>query len=122
MEKLDEQEYRAWFVKKMRGDLVADQATFAQIVGVTPATVSRWENARALPRLSHWEYLHDLDEILQQSPDPGRLIEILKIGAAICSDSSPLELLVAGRLEIELYHHLSDLNLGPPHKVFGYVL
>lgn len=108
---MDEKQYRASFVRELRHQLEADQGIFARIVGVSPAAVSRWENARALPSNTHWEYLHELDEELQCSSDPRRLIAMLKMAAMLCPQYSPLELLVQGQLEAELCHRLDNLEL-----------
>ena len=102
---------RAIFVRQMREQLSCDQQTFAGIVGVSTAAVSRWENDRAEPHDRHWEQLHDLDEELMRRCDSERLIAMLKIAAALGQSRSPLKLLVRGELEEELRYRLEEIDL-----------
>jgi len=104
---------RASFVRQLREQLSCDQQTFAGIVGVSTAAVSRWENDRAEPHDRHWEQLHDLDEELMLRRDRRRLIAMLKISAVLCQTRSPLELLVHGELEEELRYRLEEIQLTP---------
>ncbi|MFB6355545.1 MAG: helix-turn-helix domain-containing protein, partial [bacterium] len=110
---LDTQAYRSEFVRDLRERMGCDQRTFAGIVGVTPAAVSRWENERAMPRNPRWEKLYDLKEELKATRNPERLVELLRVASSICPQEIPMELLVEGRLKTEIQSRLREMDLLP---------
>lgn len=108
---LDTQVYRSEFVRDLRENLGCDQRTFAEIVGVTSAAVSRWENGHSAPRNPRWEKLHDLKYEIKDAANPDRVLELLQVASTVCRDDSPLDLLVEGRLQAVLRDRLRDMDL-----------
>ncbi len=110
---MEEKAYRARFVRDLREELSCDQPTFAFIVGVSPAAVSRWENGKALIRDRLWEKLHDMQEKLYGAPDAVRQTTMLKMAISLEGGPAPIDLFLAGELEDELRERVYDLGLGP---------
>lgn len=108
---MDTQAYRSEFVRDLREQLDCDQRTFAEIVGVTSAVVSRWENGHSAPRNSRWEQLHDLRDEVKYASHPQRTVELLRVASSVCPGTAPLELLVEGRLEAELRERIREMEL-----------
>ncbi|MFB6344211.1 MAG: helix-turn-helix domain-containing protein [bacterium] len=101
-------EYRSEFISELRDRMDCNQEEFARIVGVTPTSLSRWENGRTRPKNRTWERLHDLDSIVRSTEDPDRLKRKLLMASSLIDEESPMDLLVEGELEERLQSSFDD--------------
>lgn len=49
-------------IKEIRGKCLLSQNDFAEEIGVSFSTVNRWENGKALPKISKLKLIHDFCE------------------------------------------------------------
>lgn len=98
-------------VKELRLLLGCSQEEFSKIMGVTVATLSRWETAKAVPRGRNELLLRFLRETLDKGENPSDLKKILLVGGALVTPgTSPAALLQSGFLTREfLERSLSHL-------------
>lgn len=72
-------------VRRVRGNLGLNKSQLSQLIGVSPASVTLWEQGKN-PEGASLRLLHVLDERLQQAPpkksDLEKVAEALAIGAA----------------------------------------
>lgn len=101
------------WIRALRDKLDCEQEEFADIIGVTTATLSRWENGRVSPRESAREKLRALEQRLDQTPaSPSRLKKMLLVAHIVAGEGgSPLDLLRAGTLRTSLRRGIDDLYL-----------
>jgi len=98
-------------VKELRLLLDSSQEEFSKIMGVTVATLSRWETGKAVPRGRNELLLRFLRETLDRGENPPDLKKILLVGGALVTPgTSPAALLQSGFLTREfLERSLSKL-------------
>lgn len=98
-------------VRELRLLLGCSQEEFSKIMGVTVATLSRWETGKAIPRGRNELLLIFLRETLDTGENPADLKKILLVGGALVTPgTSPAALLQSGFLTREfLERSLSNL-------------
>ena len=89
-------------VKELRLSLGCSQEEFCKIMGVTVATLSRWETGKAVPRGRNESLLRYLKDRLEEGKKPEELKKILLVGGALAtSGTSPAALMQSGFLTRE---------------------
>lgn len=103
--------FTAGEVKELRLSLGCSQEEFCKIMGVTVATLSRWETEKAVPRGRNESLLHYLSDMLKKGRKPEELKKILLVGGALAtSGTSPAALMQSGFLTREILEQaLSNL-------------
>ncbi len=98
------------FIRELRKKFKCNQEEFARIMGVTPTTVSRWENDKATPIREKWELLHDIDEMLGKEFSLDKMKIRLLVASCVGAENSPLESYKRGELDRELKEALDREN------------
>ena len=97
-----EMEFGAEAVRRLRLSLECSQEEFAKIMGVTVATLSRWETGKAAPRGRNESLFAFLRQRLESGVSPITLKKVLLLGGALlAAGTSPVALLQSGFLTEE---------------------
>ncbi len=70
-------------IRTIREDLALTQTVFAQLLGVHPLTVSKWERGIAAPTDYQLALLESFRDAHQNKPEIGEVVRKLLIGAGI---------------------------------------
>lgn len=70
-------------IAQIRGNLGLTQAQFAQLLGVHPITVSRWEHGALAPNTHQTNLIASFRKAVQQDEDVGDKIAQALVGAGV---------------------------------------
>jgi transcriptional regulator with XRE-family HTH domain len=85
-------------IKQLRKKFKCSQEELSMILGVTTATLSRWENGQASPSARNLEQLEFLKQKLNNE-DPTNLKKILLIAGVSFAAMAPVGLMMSGLID-----------------------
>ena len=85
-------------IKQLRKKFKCSQEELSKILGVTTATLSRWENGQASPSAKNLEQLKFLKQKLNKE-DPANLKGILLIAGVSFAAMAPVGLMMNGLID-----------------------
>lgn len=85
-------------IKELRKKFKCSQEELSKILGVTTATLSRWENGQASPSSKNAEQLEFLKQKLDRG-DPVNLKKILLVAGASFAAMAPVGLMMSGLID-----------------------
>ncbi|KHE93366.1 MAG: helix-turn-helix domain-containing protein [Candidatus Scalindua rubra] len=85
-------------IKQLRKKFKCSQEELSRILGVTTATLSRWENGQATPSAKNLEQLEFLKQKLGKE-DPANLKKILLIAGVSFAAMAPVGLMMSGLID-----------------------
>ena len=85
-------------IKQLRKKFKCSQEELSKILGVTTATLSRWENGQASPSAKNLEQLEFLKQKLNKE-DPVNLKKILLIAGVSFAAMAPVGLMMSGLID-----------------------